>query len=156
MKFRIIYIVAALAVLAGCKDRDKNQQQMYDNRQSGAESVNSENEQYVLNEQRVFFAFDSSAIVDEARKDLKTQAEYMKQNPDVKVIIEGHCDERGTREYNLALGARRADASKKVIVKDGIDGSRIKTISYGKDRPWRHGTGEEVWRWNRNTTTVVE
>jgi len=107
-----------------------------------------------INEQRVFFAFDRYDIQPAAREGLLAQAEYLKANPDVRVMIEGHADERGTREYNLALGARRANASKAVLVNEGIDASRISTISFGKDRPWVQGTGERVWAQNRNTTTM--
>ncbi|MDR0319364.1 MAG: OmpA family protein [Rickettsiales bacterium] len=108
-----------------------------------------------LDGQKAFFAFDSSAISSEARDNLKGQALYMKNHANVKATIEGHCDERGTEAYNLALGARRANASKKVITDDGVDAKRIKTISYGKSRPAVKGTGEDVWKMNRNTTTRV-
>lgn len=109
-----------------------------------------------LNEQRVFFAFNSSEISDEARDNLLGQALYMKNHEDVKIQIAGNCDERGSTEYNLALGARRANAAKEVLVNDGIDSARISTISYGKERPLVKGTGEEVWKWNRNATTTVK
>ena len=109
-----------------------------------------------LNEQRVFFAFDSSEISDEARDNLLGQALYMKNHEDVKIQIAGNCDERGSTEYNLALGARRANAAKEVLVNDGIDSARISTISYGKERPLVQGSGEEVWKWNRNATTTVK
>ena len=104
----------------------------------------------------VFFAFDSSEISEEARNNLLGQSLYLKNHKDQKVKVEGHCDERGTAEYNLALGARRANAAKTVMVKDGVDAKRISTVSYGKERPWKLGTGEEVWRYNRNATTVVK
>ena len=107
-----------------------------------------------INEERVFFDFDKSAITSDAKDGLLAQSEFLKANPNVKVVVEGHCDERGTREYNLALGARRANASKQVLVKDGVAASRVKTVSYGKDRPWKKGTGEGVWQYNRNTTTI--
>ena len=109
-----------------------------------------------LNEQRVFFAFNSSEISDEARDNLLGQALYMKNHEDVKIQIAGNCDERGSTEYNLALGARRANAAKEVLVNDGIDSARISTISYGKERPLVKGTGEEVWKYNRNATTTVK
>jgi len=108
-----------------------------------------------LNEQRVFFAFDSSVITDESRNNLLGQSLYMKNNPDIKIQIAGNCDERGTIEYNLALGHRRANAAKNVLVRDGIDANRISTISYGKSRPIAHGSNEEAWRLNRNATTTV-
>ncbi len=109
-----------------------------------------------LNDQRVFFAFNSSEISDEARDNLLGQALYMKNHENVKIQIAGNCDERGSTEYNLALGARRANAAKNVIVKDGVSAKRISTISYGKERPLVQGSGEKVWKWNRNATTTVK
>ena len=109
-----------------------------------------------LNNQRVFFAFNSSEISDAARDNLLGQALYMKSHDDVKVQIAGNCDERGSTEYNLALGARRANAAKQVIVDEGVDARRISTISYGKERPLVKGTGEAVWKFNRNATTTVK
>ena len=109
-----------------------------------------------LNNQRVFFAFNSAEISDEAENNLLGQSLYMKNHEDTKIQIAGNCDERGSTEYNLALGARRANAAKRVLVEDGIDASRISTISYGKERPLVLGTGEEVWKFNRNATTTVK
>ncbi len=109
-----------------------------------------------LNDQRVFFAFNSSEISEEAKNNLLGQALYMKNHEDTKIQIAGNCDERGSTEYNLALGARRANAAKDVIVKDGVDAKRISTISYGKERPLVQGSGESVWKWNRNATTTVK
>jgi len=109
-----------------------------------------------LNDQRVFFAFNSAEISDEANNNLLGQALYLKHHEDTKIQIAGNCDERGSTEYNLALGARRANAAKKVLVNDGIDASRISTISYGKERPLVKGTGEDVWKYNRNATTTVK
>ena len=109
-----------------------------------------------LNDQRVFFAFNSAEISDEAENNLLGQSLYMKNHEDTKIQIAGNCDERGSTEYNLALGARRANAAKAVLVKDGIAPSRISTISYGKERPLVKGTGESVWKYNRNATTTVK
>ena len=109
-----------------------------------------------LNDQRVFFAFNSSDISDEARDNLLGQSLYMKNHAGTKIQIAGNCDERGSTEYNLALGARRANAAKAVLVKDGIESKRISTISYGKERPLVKGTGEQVWKFNRNATTTVK
>jgi len=109
-----------------------------------------------LNEQRVFFAFDSSEINEASRNNLLGQSLYMKNRPDTKIQIAGNCDERGTIEYNLALGHRRASAAKSVMVKDGVDGKRISTVSYGKERPTALGSTEEAWRLNRNATTTVK
>jgi len=109
-----------------------------------------------LNNQRVFFAFNSAEISEEAENNLLGQSLYMKHHEGTKIQIAGNCDERGSTEYNLALGARRANAAKAVLVKDGVAASRISTISYGKERPLVKGTGEEVWQYNRNATTTVK
>jgi peptidoglycan-associated lipoprotein len=108
-----------------------------------------------VNGQKVFFAYDSAAISEEAKNNLLGQSLYLKNHADTKIQIAGNCDERGTVEYNLALGARRANAAKQVIVQDGVQASRIKTVSYGKDRPAVNGTGESVWKQNRNAATTV-
>jgi len=104
---------------------------------------------------RVFFAYDRSDISPEAQQILQRQAEWLRRYPQVSVTIEGHCDERGTREYNLALGERRAQAVKNVLVALGIPASRVSTISYGKERPIVVGSNEEAWAQNRVGVTVV-
>jgi peptidoglycan-associated lipoprotein len=104
---------------------------------------------------RVFFAFDRSDITPEAREILTRQADWLRRYPNVTVTIEGHCDERGTREYNLALGERRAQAAKNVLAASGIPASRISTISYGKERPAVVGSSEESYAQNRRAVTVV-
>ncbi len=104
---------------------------------------------------RVFFAFDRSDISPEARQILTRQADWLRRYPNVTVTIEGHCDERGTREYNLALGERRAQAVKNVLVASGISASRMSTISYGKERPAVVGSSDESYAQNRRAVTVV-
>ncbi len=104
---------------------------------------------------RIFFAFDRSDISPEAREILARQADWLRRYPNVTVTIEGHCDERGTREYNLALGERRAQAAKNVLVALGIPAARISTISYGKERPAVVGSTEEAYAQNRRAVTVV-
>lgn len=108
-----------------------------------------------INNDKVFFEFDSAYISDDARDDLEKQSLYMKKHPDSKIVLGGHCDERGSTEYNLALGALRAGNSAHVMIREGIEPERIKTVSYGKENPQYLGTGEEVWAKNRNTTTKV-
>ena len=109
-----------------------------------------------INGDQVFFAFDSAKISEDARDDLESQALYMKQNPDINITIQGRCDERGSTEYNLALGALRAGNAAHVLIHEGIEPKRIKTVSYGKENPLYKGTGEKVWAKNRNATTVVK
>lgn len=104
---------------------------------------------------RVLFGYDSSDLSDEAKKILDTQAAWLKSDAAIKITIEGHCDERGTREYNIALGEKRANAAKSYLTSNGVDSSRIKTISYGKERPAFFGTNEDVLAKNRRSVTVV-
>jgi peptidoglycan-associated lipoprotein len=105
---------------------------------------------------RVFFDFDKSDIKSDAQQVLDRQAAWLKQYASTKVVIEGHCDERGTREYNLALGERRATAAKNYLVSKGIDAKRLQTISYGKERPAVLGSNEASWSQNRRAVTVVQ
>ena len=104
---------------------------------------------------QAFFDFNSAELTKSAKKELKKQALYMEKHPETKIIIEGRCDERGSTEYNLALGAKRANSAAKEITSRDIDAKRIKTVSYGKENPIYTGTGEKVWAKNRNTTTRV-
>jgi peptidoglycan-associated lipoprotein len=104
---------------------------------------------------RVFFDYNESDLKPEARATLDRQAAWLKKYPSVSSTIEGHCDERGTREYNLALGERRATAVKNYLVADGIGADRLKTISYGKERPAVLGSNEAAWAQNRRGVTVV-
>jgi peptidoglycan-associated lipoprotein len=103
----------------------------------------------------VHFATDSSDIDSEAQSILTKQAAWLQKFPNVRVTIEGHCDERGTREYNLALGDRRANSAKNFLVNAGVAASRISVISYGKERPIATGSDEEAWAQNRRAVTVV-
>jgi len=102
----------------------------------------------------VLFAYDSSALSPQAQDILRKKAGFLKANPNVKVTIEGHTDERGTNEYNLALGQQRADAAARYLQTLGIDKKRIKTISYGEERPVCSEATEACWHKNRNATFV--
>ncbi len=103
----------------------------------------------------VFFDTDSYAIRPDARDVLAADAAWLKRYPSVRILIEGHCDERNTREYNLALGERRASAVRDYLVALGIDPGRIQTISYGEERPFALGHTEEAWRLNRRAHFVI-
>jgi peptidoglycan-associated lipoprotein len=105
---------------------------------------------------RIFFAVDQSDLTAEAKSTLDRQAAWMKKYNGVRVVVEGHCDERGTREYNLALGERRAMAVKNYLVASGVDADRIDSISYGKERPAVVGNNESSWAQNRRGVTVVQ
>ncbi len=105
---------------------------------------------------RVFFDLDSVDLRPEARSTLENQARWLQQYSNLNVTIEGHADERGTREYNLALGERRANTVKNYLVALGIDGARINTISYGKERPDQVGADESSWARNRRGVTDIQ
>ena len=103
----------------------------------------------------VYFALNSSSLDATAKADLRAQAEWLKKNPKALIVVEGRCDERGTREYNLALGERRASMAASYLMANGISANRIRTISYGKDKPVVLGSDEESWAKNRSATTVA-
>ncbi len=104
---------------------------------------------------RVFFGFDQYDLTNDARDTLKRQAAWLKANPTVTITVEGHCDERGTREYNLALGERRATATKNYLVTLGVSANRVGTLSLGKERPVALGHNEAAWSQNRRGVTLV-
>ena len=104
---------------------------------------------------RIFFGFDQYNVDGEDMATLQSQAQWLQRNPAVRVTIEGHADERGTRDYNIALGERRANAAKNYLASLGIDPSRMNVISYGKERPAELGSNEEAWAKNRRAVTVV-
>ncbi|MEZ5691248.1 MAG: peptidoglycan-associated lipoprotein Pal [Rickettsiales bacterium] len=104
---------------------------------------------------RVFFNLDSSQLTEEAQSTLGRQAAWLKQYPHLNLTIEGHCDERGTREYNIALGERRANSAKKYLMNLGISSNRLATISYGKERPAIIGSDESAWSQNRRAVSVA-
>lgn len=105
---------------------------------------------------RVFYGYDRHDLTNEARETLRQQAAWLASYSNTRVLIAGNADERGTREYNLALGARRANAARDFLVAQGVDPSRIETVSYGKERPTCRQSTEECWAINRNATTVIQ
>ncbi len=110
---------------------------------------------YQAGDDRVYFGYDRYDLSAQTREVLRKQAEWLKRYPSTIVVIGGNADERGTREYNLALGARRADAVKAFLVSQGVSPSRITTVSYGKERPIDPRSNEEAWARNRNAHTAV-
>ncbi len=169
MRFKFLSVLAAVALLAACETAPESSGNAQSSGASASTSSSSgsatsavqiqagSQEDLVVNVgDRVFFEFDSSELSGEARVTLEKQAAWMKKFGGVRVVMEGHCDERGTREYNLALGERRANAAKDYLVALGINPARIKTISYGKERPAALGHNETAWAQNRRSTTVVD
>ena len=109
----------------------------------------------VAGRDRVFFGLDSHGLDDSEKGTLNRQAAWLAQYPNVNVTIEGHCDERGTREYNLALGERRANAAKNYLASLGISPARMSVVSFGKERPEAVGSDEQSWAQNRRAVTMV-
>lgn len=111
--------------------------------------------QVMAGQDTIYFDTDRYNIDTDDAARLRTQAQYLQQYPQVRATIEGHCDERGTREYNLALGERRANAAKNYLVSLGISADRLSTISYGKERPVATASNESAWAQNRRAVTIV-
>ena len=123
---------------------------------TGSGIVSGSQEDLIVNVgDRVFFGYDSSDLDSDALELLQDQVAWLKQNSNVSVTIEGHCDERGTREYNLALGEKRAQAVKNYLIGLGINADRVSTISYGKERPAVVGSNDGAWAQNRRSVTLV-
>ncbi|MDB5490581.1 MAG: pal [Micavibrio sp.] len=175
MRVRNFLMVAGMAVaLAACSSDDKamdtgevttGQQQamsatpMDTTGQSatlGGPAAGTQQDLVVNVGDRVFFGYDHYDISSEAQTILKGQADWMAKYPNVNLSIEGHCDERGTREYNLALGERRANSVKNYLTGLGVSANRIHTVSYGKERPAVMGSNAEAWAQNRRAVSVVE
>lgn len=164
MNLKLLSALAATAMLAACASEDTSGAATGAGAAGGlgagsgmAGSVRpGSQEDLVANVgDRVFFALDSSSVGGDQRPVLERQAAWLAQYPQVQVTMEGHADERGTREYNLALGQRRANSARDILVSQGVAGGRISTISYGKDRPAALGSNEDAWAQNRRAVTVV-
>ena len=104
---------------------------------------------------RIFFGFDQYEVSPESAATLDKQAAFLRANPAITLTIEGHCDERGTREYNLALGQRRADSVRRYLAAAGVDSNRLETISFGKERPAVVGASADAWAQNRRAVSIV-
>lgn len=124
---------------------------------SGSSVIPGSQEDLIVNVgDRVYFGYDRSDLTPEALQQLNIQAQWLNQYPNLNIVLEGHADERGTREYNLALGDRRAAAVRDALVSMGISPARIRTISYGKERPEVVGSNAESWARNRRAVTTVQ
>jgi peptidoglycan-associated lipoprotein len=156
MIIRMIGVAAALLLLAACSSPPPPASGSVPHGTGGPGfAPGSQQDLAATAGDRVFFAYDHSDISSEGQQILQRQSEWLKRYPQVSITIEGHCDERGTREYNLALGERRATAVKSVLVAMGIPAARIQTISYGKERPIVVGSDEAGYAQNRVGITTV-
>jgi len=160
MNLRSLTLLAAVLLVAACAEDQTNKGAATSTGGAApttAAAVQPGSEQDLQQNvgDRVFFDYDKSDIKAEGRQVLQRQADWLKKYPNVTLTVEGHCDERGTREYNLALGERRANAVKKMLVALGVAANRVSTISYGKERPAVVGSTEAAWAQNRRGVTVV-
>ena len=163
MYSKVVSLVAAAALLAACSNTDTaNTGAATGAGGAGAggygagSAAPGSQEDLVANVgDRVFYALDSSTLSSDAQSTLDRQSAWLGRYPQVAVQLAGNCDERGTTEYNIALGQRRANAARDYLVARGVSSARISTISYGKDRPTALGSNEEAWSQNRNAITSV-
>jgi len=161
MRFKIVSLIAVAGVVAACGTAPTSETASTSGDGSATTSQpkimpGSADDLRVNVGDRVFFAFDRYELTAEARATLQKQAAWMLANSNVNVTIEGHCDERGTREYNLALGDRRANAAADYLMTLNVPSTRISTISYGKERPVDPASNEAAWAQNRRSVTVVK
>jgi peptidoglycan-associated lipoprotein len=159
MKLKIVTAFAAALLLAACassKEPATTTDQGTGGTQTGQNAPGSPGDFQVNVGDRVFFDYDSYEIRADAQSTLQKQAAWLQQYANYTILVEGHCDERGTREYNLALGERRANSVKNYLVALGLDGNRIQTISYGKEKPDATGHDETAWAQNRRGVTVLQ
>ena len=147
----ILLVMFACLVLSACATQKKSTSQLQGDVYTGTDTV-----EYLASgvPDRVFFATNESVLTTAARETLRKQAAWLRKNSKITVVLEGHADERGTREYNLALGERRANAAKDYLMTYGISGNRLSVISYGKERPVNSGSTPLAWSQNRRSVTV--
>lgn len=168
MRFKVLSMFAAVLLLAACETAPEQQANTSGQGGSAATPTTTapaqtraaprpgSQEDLVANVgDRVFYDFDKSDLKPEARRQVEKWAQWLRQYPNVTVTVEGHCDERGTREYNLGLGERRAASAKRFLTSLGIDARRVATISYGKERPAVVGSNDAAWSQNRRGVMVV-
>lgn len=165
MRFKFLSLFAAVLLVSACSTAPEESASaggaggtgVYpDAKAEVAGTMMGTQEDLVVNAgDRVFFEYDKYSLQAEARGILEKQAAWLKKFPETSITIEGHADERGTREYNLALGERRANSTKDYLIALGVPASSIRTISYGKERPVALGSNEEAWAQNRRAVTVV-
>ncbi|MEI6986434.1 MAG: peptidoglycan-associated lipoprotein Pal [Rhodospirillaceae bacterium] len=169
MHSKLLSLVAAVVLIAACSDTTATRSDvtgsgtgntgLSSHSGTGSMRPGSQEELASLNGRgtgdRVFFQYDRVELTPDARDTLKRQSSWLKQYGQVMVTIEGHCDERGTREYNLALGNRRATEVRNYLTALGVSPDRVAIISYGKERPAMVGDGDETWSQNRRGVTIV-
>ena len=169
MKIRLLCMVAAVALLGACAEEKKAETSTtapmkpaeappkVEPPKAPMGPVPGSEADFVASVgDKVFFDFDKAALTADGKAQLAKWSDFLKKYPTDQLLVEGHCDERGTQEYNLALGDKRATAVKDFLVAQGVAASRVKTISYGKERPWMPEHTEEAWAKNRRGVGVIQ
>lgn len=160
---KLAFGLVACAMVVGCKGKQTQSDQAIETVGGGTPQIDSSALSFdpmgsdsgkIDGLVTVHFGYDKATLDSKSKKEIGTNVEWMKKNPNVRVQIEGHCDSRGTIEYNVALGERRANAVKAYMVSSGIAADRLSTISYGKEKPLATGDGESAWATNRRANFV--
>ncbi|MCA3574489.1 MAG: peptidoglycan-associated lipoprotein Pal [Aestuariivirga sp.] len=152
--FKFVAVLGCFLALAACSK--KNTPDLNAGTGPGAAAVPGSEQDFTVNVgDRVFFAEDKSTLSPEAQETLRRQAQWLNKYGKVTVQVEGHADERGTREYNIALSARRATAAREFLISQGVAANRISSIAYGKERPAALCDAEQCWSQNRRAVTVI-
>jgi peptidoglycan-associated lipoprotein len=152
--FRIAMAFCCVLALAGCSKKSTPDLEAASSG-IGQAAPGSDKDFAVNVGDRIYFAEDQSTLAPEAKETLRKQAAWLGQYPGVTIQIEGHADERGTREYNISLSARRATAAREFLISQGVNGTRISSIAYGKERPVATCDAEQCWSQNRRAVTVI-
>jgi len=154
---KLLLAFSAAILISGCETIGGSSSSSSSPSYAYGDSKQADLQAYLQNEigDRIYFETNKHNISSAAAFTLESQANWIKSTPGFQLIIEGHCDERGTREYNLALGERRANAAKEFLVSLGVEPGRITTISYGKERPAAEGSTSESWSENRRSVSVI-
>ena len=172
MRFKVLALIAVVGLIAGCESTPDESGAAGGSGGTGATSgtggggttassttlpapAPGSADELVSIGDRVFFAFDKYNLDADARAALEKQAAWLQRYPAVTIVVEGHADERGTREYNLALGERRANSARDYLIALGVDAGRVRTISYGEERPVALGSNDAAWAQNRRAVTTV-
>ena len=151
-----LLVLTACIVLSACATKKEIAIDKIDGQMQGDVYTGTDTVEYLAEgvPDRVFFATNESILTTASRETLRAQAAWLRKNPGINVVLEGHADERGTREYNLALGERRANAAKDYLMTYGVSSDRISVLSYGKERPVDSGSNPLAWSKNRRSVTV--
>jgi peptidoglycan-associated lipoprotein len=151
-EFKIALICCCFLALAACS---KKNQPNLEGDNAGSAVPGSEKDFAVNVGDRIYFIVDTSTLTPEAQETLRRQAAWLRRYPNVTIQVEGHADERGTREYNISLSARRATATREFLIAQGVQGNRISSIAYGKERPVALCDAEQCYSQNRRAVTVI-